>query len=184
MGAFLQKDNCLLLVIDLQEKLHSAMDPDLKDSCARNSVILIETAKACRIPVVVSEQYPRGLGETVPEVAGHMDGITRHEKLFFSCYREEGIRKAIKSTGRKTAVLCGIEAHVCVMQTAMDLLDAQYRVVVACDAVCSRRSGDMAASLDAMARLGVLVYPTETIAFMLMEKAGTDLFKELSVLFK
>ncbi len=74
MGAFLQKDNCLLLVIDLQEKLHSAMDPDLKDSCARNSVILIETAKACRIPVVVSEQYPRVSGRPSPKWQGTWTG--------------------------------------------------------------------------------------------------------------
>jgi nicotinamidase-related amidase len=182
--AFLKKDECFLLVVDIQERLHAAMEDQLKDTYIKNCIILIETAKSCRIPIIVSEQYPKGLGPTIDSAAKHLDGIPRQEKLFFSCYRDEGIKKAIKSTGKKMAVIIGIETHVCVMQTALDLLKDGYRVVIASDAVCSRREHDRVASLDAMARLGVLVYPTETIAFMFMEKAGTDLFKKLSVLFK
>jgi nicotinamidase-related amidase len=184
MGPFLKRDSCFLLVIDIQDRLHATMEDQFKNIYVKNSVILIETAKSCQIPIIVSEQYPKGLGPTINDAAGHLEGIHRHEKLFFSCYRDEGIKKAIKSTGRKTAVIVGIETHVCVMQTAIDLLTDGYRVVIAGDAVCSRRPYDRVTSLDAMARLGVLVYPTETIAFMLMEKAGTDLFKKLSGLFK
>jgi nicotinamidase-related amidase len=182
--AFLKKDECFLLVIDIQERLHAAMEDQAKKTYVKNGVILIETAKSCQIPIIVSEQYPKGLGPTIADAAQHLEGIDRHEKLFFSCYRDEGIRKAIRSTGRKTAVIIGIETHVCVMQTALDLLGDGYRVVIASNAVCSRRVHDRVTSLDAMARLGVFVYPTETIAFMFMEKAGTDLFKKLSVLFK
>ncbi len=184
MSAFLKKDECFLIVVDIQERLHAAMEDQLKETYVKNSVILIETAKSCQIPIIVSEQYPKGLGPTIADAAGHLEGIRRHEKLFFSCYRDEGIKKAIKSTGRKTAVIIGIETHVCVMQTAIDLFNDGYCVVIAGDAVCSRRAHDRGTSLDAMVRLGVLVYPTETIAFMFMEKAGTDLFKKLSVLFK
>jgi isochorismate hydrolase len=184
MSEFLKKEGCFLMVVDIQERLHAAMEGQFKDTYVKNGVILIETAHACQVPIVVSEQYPKGLGPTIAEAAAHLEGITRHEKLFFSCYRDEGIKKAIKSTGRKTAVIIGIETHVCVMQTAMDLLADGYRVVIASDAVCSRRAHDRVTSLDAMARLGVLIYPTETIAFMFMEKAGTDLFKKLSGLFK
>jgi nicotinamidase-related amidase len=117
-------------------------------------------------------------------VSGHLEGIPRYEKLFFSCYRNENIKKAVKSTGRKTAIISGIETHVCVMQTAIDLLADGYNVVIAADAVCSRRALDRVTSLDALARLNVLIYPAETIAFMLIEKAGTDIFKQLSPLFK
>ena len=184
MSAFLKKDECFLIVVDIQERLHAAMEEQLKEPYVKNSVILIETAKSCQIPIIVSEQYPKGLGLTIADAAGHLEGIPRHEKLFFSCYRDEGVKKAIKSTGKKVAVIIGIETHVCVMQTAMDLLADGYRVVLASDAVCSRRTHDRVTSLDAMARLGVLVYPTETIAFMFMEKAGTDLFKKMSGLFK
>jgi hypothetical protein len=184
MSAFLKREGCFLMVVDIQERLHASMEDQLKEPYVKNGVILIETAKACQIPIVVSEQYPKGLGSTIADVAGHLEGIPRHEKLFFSCYRDEGIRRSIKSTGRKTAVIIGIETHVCVMQTAMDLLDDDYRVVIAGDAVCSRRAHDRVTSIDAMARFGVLIYPTETIAFMFMEKAGTDLFKKLSGLFK
>jgi len=184
MTPFLHRDECLLVVVDIQERLHAAMHAQSRDSYIRNSAILIETARACGMPVIVSEQYPKGLGPTIADTAAHLEGIPKHEKLFFSCYRDEGMKKAIRSTGRKTAVVAGIEAHVCVFQTALDLMEAGYRVVVACDAVCSRRPEDMNAALDAMARLGVLVYPSETIAFMLIEKAGTDLFRKLSGLFK
>jgi nicotinamidase-related amidase len=184
LSAFLKKDECFLIVVDIQERLHAAMEDQLKETYVKNSVILIETAKSCQIPIIVSEQYPKGLGLTIADAAGHLEGIPRHEKLFFSCYRDEGVKKAIKSTGKKVAVIIGIETHVCVMQTALDLFNDGYRVVIASDAVCSRRAHDRVTSLDAMARLGMLIYPTETIAFMFMEKAGTDLFKKLSGFFK
>lgn len=150
----------------------------------KNGVILIEATRTLGMPVIVTEQYPRGLGRTIDVISGHIDNLPRMEKLSFSCMRDEAIRKAIGDCGRKTAVLIGIETHVCVMQTALDLMDAGYQSVIASDAVCSRRSHDRVTALDAMARLGILVYPTETIAFMLMEKAGTPEFKALSPLFK
>lgn len=184
MSAFLNRDDTFLVVVDIQERLHVAMEEAFRDVYVKNSVILIETARAFKIPLIVSEQYPKGLGTTIPEVAGSLGGTPRMEKLSFSCCRDDAIRKAVDAAARKTAVLAGIEAHVCVMQTALDLLDAGFRTVVAADAVCSRRAADRKTALDAMARLGVLVYPVETIAFMLMERAGTPEFKRLSPLFK
>lgn len=184
MSAFLSRSDCLLLVVDIQERLHVTMEAALKDTYVKNGVILIDTARTLGVPVVVSEQYPRGLGKTIEEISMHIQGLPRMEKLSFSCMRDESLRKAIEDCSRRTAVLIGIETHVCVMQTALDLMDAGYLPVIASDAVCSRRAHDRIAALDAMARLGVLVYPTETIAFMLMEKAGTPEFKALSPLFK
>jgi nicotinamidase-related amidase len=184
VSGFLKRDDCFLVVVDIQKKLHAAMEDTFKEIYVKNCVILIETAKAIGLPIVVSEQYPRGLGPTIDEIAVHLVSIPRLEKLFFSCYREGGIKSAIQAAGRKTAVVIGIETHVCVMQTVLDLMDAGYFVIVASDAVCSRRLHDMHTALDAMARSGVFVYSTEAIAFMLMEKAGTELFKQLSPLFK
>jgi len=184
MSSFLQKEDCILLVVDIQERLHAAMDKQLGDSYVKNCVTLLETSHACGVPIIVSEQYPKGLGRTIAEVTGHLEGVPKHEKLHFSCFRDENIRKAIEYTGRKTVIIIGIEAHVCVMQTALDLLDGGYRAVIAADAVCSRRTRDMDTALDTMAIIGALVYPTETIAFMLIEKAGTELFKKLSPMFK
>lgn len=184
MEAFLSRSDCILMVVDIQERLHAVMEESFREAYVKNCIILIETARTLGMPFIVSEQYPKGLGPTISEVAGHLESLHSMEKLHFSCFRDDGIKRAIEAAGRKTAILIGIETHVCVMQTALDLLDAGFRVVIADDAVCSRRARDRTASLDAMARLGVLVYPAETIAFMLMEKAGTREFKALAPLFK
>ena len=184
MSAFLKKEDCMLVVVDIQERLCNTMEKDFKDTFLKNGIILIRSAKACDIPIIVSEQYPKGLGRTIPEVITHLDDIPRLGKMSFSCYRDLILRNSIDSLGKKTVIVCGIEAHVCVMQTVIDLMTAGYSVAVASDAVCSRRTHDRVMALDAMARLGALVYSTETIVFMLMEKAGTELFRQVSPLFK
>lgn len=184
MNGFLERDDCLLLVIDIQERLHASMEAVQKDAYVKNGAMLIRTARTCGMPVVVTEQYPRGLGKTIEQISREAEGIEPFAKLHFSCCRDEAIRGAIDGSGRKTAILMGIETHVCVMQTAVDLQGAGYRVAVGSDAVCSRRADDRTGALRALAAQGVLVYPAETVAFMLIEKAGTDLFRELSPLFK
>jgi nicotinamidase-related amidase len=184
MSAFLKKEDCMLVVIDIQERLCHAMEKDFKDMFLRNSIILIKSAKASGIPIIVSEQYPKGLGKTIPEVVAHLDDTQIHEKMSFSCYRDSALRSSIDSLGKRTAIICGIETHVCVMQTVLDLMAAGYSVAVAGDAVCSRRPQDRLMSLEALARPGALIYSTESIVFMLMEKAGTELFKQVSPLFK
>ncbi len=184
MSSLLRREDALLLVVDIQERLWTAMEKEFRETFLGNSRILMETARSAAMPLVVSEQYPKGLGKTIPEIAALMDKETALEKLFFSCYRDPALKSRIDSCRKSTVILCGIETHVCVMQTALDLMSAGYTAAVACDAVCSRRMTDRIASLDAMARQGVLVYPTETIAFMIMEKAGTELFKQISPLFR
>jgi nicotinamidase-related amidase len=184
MSVFLKREDCLLVVVDIQERLYGAMDAGFKDTFLKNSIVLIETAKASGIPLVVSEQYPKGLGKTVSEISRSLGDIPCLEKFSFSCYREKALKNAIDSTGKRAAIICGIETHVCVMQTVLDLMAAGYSVAVASDAVCSRRMHDRLTALEAMGRSGALIYSTETIAFMLMEKAGTPLFKQISPLFK
>jgi len=174
----------LLLVIDIQERLHQAMEEAGKAAYIKNSAILIKTAQAFGMPIVVSEQYPRGLGLTIPEIKALLGETPAHEKLAFSCWREASIRSAIESSKRSTVIVIGIETHVCVLQTVMDLMAAGLNAVVATDAVCSRSASDRVTAVAAMAAAGAVAYSTESIAFMLLEKAGTPEFKQVSPLFK
>ncbi|MGC9325883.1 MAG: isochorismatase family protein [Desulfomonilia bacterium] len=180
----LNHDDCILLVIDIQDRLHTAMEPETKDLSVKNAGILLEVAHAYNLPVIVTEQYPKGLGKTIGEIERHIRGLPRHEKLYFSCYREGSVRNVFTACERKTVIVTGIETHVCVLQTVLDLCEAGYRVFVASDAVSSRRATDRISALKMMAHAGALVCSTESIAFMLMEKAGTEAFKRLSPLFK
>jgi nicotinamidase-related amidase len=180
----LRAEDCMLLVVDIQQRLFVAMEEGFKGTFLKNGIILMESAKALGLPIVVTEQYPKGLGATIDEVGAVLEGAPRYEKLFFSCYRDQAIQEAIDGAGRKTVIVSGIETHVCVFQTVVDLLMAGYRVVVASDAVCSRKASDRLTALDEMARAGALVYSTEMIVFMLLEKAGTEPFKKLSPLFR
>ena len=180
----LQAEDCAVMVIDIQEKLFAVMDEQFRSMLVRNSCILIETARVLDMPIVVTEQYPKGMGGTVPEVGEHIRDLPRYEKLYFSCYRDPAIRERTDALARKTVIVAGMEAHVCVFQTVIDLLMAGYRVVIAGDAVSSRRSLDREEAIEEMRSAGALIYSTEMIAFMLLEKAGTPQFKRLAPFFK
>lgn len=180
----LKRDETALIVIDIQERLAAAMNEKIMEQVVRNTAILVETAKTFGMPLVVSEQYRKGLGQTLPALQEKIAGCEVLEKLHFDCTRDEALGRKIASAGRKTCIITGIETHVCVFQTALSLLGGGYRVVVASDAVASRRKHDWKYSLRALGRAGAVIYPTETISFMLLEKAGTAEFKKLSPLFK
>lgn len=180
----IRPDDTALLVIDIQDRLFNAMETALKPALIKNNALLIKTAGAFGIPVVVSEQYPKGLGPTIPEMTEILNDIPRREKLYFSCFRDEHIRKEIEAAGKPNVIVTGIETHVCVLQTVLDLLDAGCNPVVASDAVLSRNASDRLAAIEAMRDAGAVIYPTETISFMLLEKAGTQEFKQISPLFK
>ncbi|HEY9162125.1 MAG TPA: hydrolase [Desulfomonilia bacterium] len=181
---FIRPEDTALLVIDIQERLYAVMEKELKPALVKNNAILTRTAQTFDMPVVVSEQYPKGLGPTITEMAELLSGIPKIEKLCFSCFKDEPLKKAIVDAERKNIVITGIETHVCVLQTVLDLLDAGYNPVVASDAVLSRNASDRLAAIQAMRDAGAVIYPTETISFMLLEKAGTPEFRQLSPLFK
>lgn len=180
----LKREDTALLVIDIQEKLAAAMNAEVMARTVKNSAILIETAKLFGMPVIVSEQYRRGLGATLPALAERLGGADCLEKLYFDCMKDGALRRRIASCGRNAFILAGIETHVCVFQTALSLLGEGHRVAVASDAVASRRKHDWEYALRSLGRAGALVYPTETISFMLLEKAGTEEFKKLAPLFR
>lgn len=180
----IKREDSLLLMIDIQERLFVAMKDSIQEMLKKNSAILLKTAGELNIPVIVTEQYRKGLGSTLPELSSLCTGSPNLEKLFFNCMKDEAIKDEIIKSGKKTVILTGIESHICVFQTALTLIQMNYNVVIASDGVASRRTHDWKTALKALSKAGAVVYPTETIAFMLIEKAGTPEFKALSPLFK
>jgi nicotinamidase-related amidase len=163
-----------LVVIDVQEGFRKAV-PGF-DQVAGAAAALVKGAKAVGVPIVVTEQYPKGLGHTAPPIAEALpDGVEAIEKVCFSAPEAEGFDLA----GRDQALVCGIEAHVCVNQTTLDLLEEGVEVHVAVDAVGSRFEQNKAIGLKKMERAGAIITSVETALFELVGRAGTDEFKQV-----
>ena len=174
----LDRDRAVLVVVDVQEAFRPAVRKF--DRVAANVATLVEGAKALGVPIVVTEQYPRGLGHTVPEVADHLDGVEPIEKVAFSAARADGFDPG----GRDQALVCGIESHVCVSQTAHDLLDRGLEVHVARDAVSSRTEENRELGIHKMERAGAVVTSVEAALFELLGEAGTPEFKAVQGLIR
>jgi nicotinamidase-related amidase len=176
-AAKLDPERAALVVVDVQEAFRKAL-PDF-DSVTAATETLIEGAKAVGIPIVVTEQYPKGLGRTVPEVAERLpDGVEPLEKVCFSAAAADGFDLG----GRDQALVCGIETHVCVNQSVLDLLDSETEVHVAQDAVGSRSDENKRVGLHKMERAGAVLTSVETALFELLGRAGTDEFKRVQKL--
>ena len=174
MSGRLEADRTILIVVDVQEAFRKAI-PDF-ERIAKATATLIEGAEAIGIPVVITEQYPKGLGETVPEVAEHLpDGVQPLEKVVFAASEAEGF----DLEGRDQGLICGIETHVCVNQTALDLLASGVDVQVAEDAVGSRTEKNKRVGLHKMEVAGATLTSVETALFELLGRAGTDEFKQV-----
>jgi nicotinamidase-related amidase len=166
-----------LVVIDVQEAFRKAV-PSF-EQVARGTATLVQGAEAVGIPILVTEQYPKGLGRTAPEVAERLPAGTEPiEKLCFSAPEADGFDLA----GRDQALVCGIEAHVCVNQTVLDLLDSGVEVHVARDAVGSRFDENREVGLEKAERGGAVITSVETALFELVGRAGTDEFKRVQKL--
>jgi nicotinamidase-related amidase len=182
---FISRDHAVLAVIDVQERLVAAMPEDGRAVMLRNVLLAIDAAKILGLPIIVSEQYPKGLGPTVTEIRerlGH--AFSPVEKIVFSCGRSAEFRAALDATNRRQVLLCGVESHVCVFQTALDLVNDGYKVHVPADAVMSRRVLDWKRAIALMEDAGAMVGTTEMFLFQLLERAGTDEFKAISKLVK
>ncbi|MCI0481592.1 MAG: hydrolase [Candidatus Dadabacteria bacterium] len=180
---FLKKEDTTLVVVDMQEKLMSAM-PDTESGVAvKNVKILLEAAKVLDIPVHVTEQYPKGLGPTISDIKESVgEGFHPIEKVVFSCARSPEFMDELKGLERSSVLLCGVETHVCVLQTAIDLVNDGYHVYVPADAIVSRRELDREKGLELMDKAGAIIGTTEAFLFQLLERAGTDEFKQISKL--
>jgi nicotinamidase-related amidase len=178
----LSREDVSLVVVDFQEKLAKVMK--YKDKVASNINLLVAASRMMDIPIVATEQYPDGLGPTVPEIRENLPGGELIPKMTFSCWGVEPFHERLKGAGRNTLLVTGMETHVCVYQSVVEALDRGYRVFIPEDAVCSRRTGDWKRGLKMMASAGAYITCTEAVVFDLMERADTPEFKELIKLIK
>lgn len=179
---FLERDKALLVVIDVQEKLCLAMDDNVRAKLVKNTGILLEAATELQIPVLVTEQYVKGLGSTLPELKEKAGNAACFEKMTFSCCGSSEFVAAVKASGRSQVVITGMETHVCVLQTVIELRDAGLEVHLVKDAVMSRSKQNWQTAVDAMTLAGAVPTCTESVLFQLLKAAGTDEFRKLSKL--
>jgi len=175
----LDVDRAMVLVIDIQEKLFPFIRHRKRVLEAAGK--LLDGTRVFALPVLATEQYPKGLGVTVPPILQRLEeyggGIL--EKITFSSCGEEPIREALRVLDRPQVIVCGIECHVCVQQTVLDLLVMDYQVFVCADAVGSRGKLDYQQALERMRHAGASVTSAESVLFELCQRCGTDRFKEL-----
>ena len=170
---------CALVVVDIQEKL---LPPIFnKEAMVRNSQLLIRLAKILSIPAMVTTQYSKGLGGTVPEIASLLTEVRTIDKLEFGCFGSDDFRSSVKKLpgNRNTLLLCGMEAHICVTQTALGALNDGYLVHVASDAVGSRSEWNWKVGLDRMRSAGAVISSAEMMMYELLRCSATKQFKEL-----
>jgi len=179
------RDATALIVVDIQERFFPAMEPVRKDTALENVRLLLQLAKTMGLPVLVTEQYPKGLGRTIrPVMEALPEGVSPFEKLIFSSWRAEGLAERFWESGARCAIVAGLESHVCVLATVIDMLAEDIVVHVPRDAVMSRTRENCDTGLELMDRAGAFISSTETIIFQMLERAGTDEFKTMSRLLK
>jgi len=175
----LQAERCALLVVDIQERL---LPPIFnKDELIKNSQLLLRLANILKLPVIVTTQYAKGLGGTVPEIVSLLANTQPIDKLQFGCFGCNEFRSALKSLpgNRNTVLVCGMEAHICVMQTALGALNDGYLVHVASDAIGSRVRWNWDIGIDRMRAAGAVISTTEMMIYELLRSSGTQQFKEM-----
>jgi nicotinamidase-related amidase len=175
----LEPEQCALIVVDIQEKLLPPIWE--KDRLVRNAQLLIRLAGILKIPALVTTQYNKGLGNTVPEVASLLPDTPTVDKLMFSCFGSDVFCSLLKRLPgqRTTVLLCGMETHICVMQTALGALREGYLVHVASDAVSSRTELNWRLGLERMRAAGAILSSTEMMIYELLRSSGAPAFKEL-----
>ena len=172
---FLEKNDAVFVIVDIQERLAAVMSERKKvvDNCLH----LIELTKLLDIPVILNEQYPKGLGPTVSEIKEAIQPYEPLEKLTFSCCKGPAFTDKLAAAGRKKIILVGMETHVCVLQTCIGLLKEGYAVHAVSDAICSRTRDNFQTAIEFMRDAGAVITCTETVLFQLLEKAGTEEFR-------
>lgn len=184
LGKFkLDAEKAVLVVIDVQERLVPAMPEDIYLRLRNTVAMLVEVAGLLGLPVVTTEQYPKGIGHTVPELAAACNE-TVIEKVSFGCCGEPNFLAAIKETGRSQVIVTGMEAHVCVYQTVLGLLEEGYHVHLVRDAICSRNKIDFLAGIANAAQAGAVATTAETVLFQMLKQSTHEQFKAISKLVK
>lgn len=177
----INREDVALMIIDIQEKLVAVMKD--RDKVINNNIILINAAKEMNFPIIATEQYPKGLGRTVPEILDLIDEENVYAKNSFTAYTDQ-VKEQLKSLGKKKVLITGMETHICVFQTVRDLINDGYEVFLVKDAVASRTKANFLNGLDLMKSLGAIITNTETTVFDLLKISGTAEFKVMSKLIK
>jgi nicotinamidase-related amidase len=175
---FIDKSDTALVIVDIQERLANVMKA--KEDVVRNCLHLIELAKMLNIPIVLTEQYPKGIGHTVGEIKDALLQYKPIEKMTFSCCEESKFSIFLSDLNKKNILLTGMETHICVLQTCIGLLKEGYNVHLVKDAACSRSRENWKTSVEFMRDAGAVITCTETALFQLLKIAGTGEFKTIS----
>ncbi|MBM4176862.1 MAG: isochorismatase family protein [Ignavibacteria bacterium] len=178
----LQKDKTGLLVIDIQERILNVMMKH--ETLVANVNKLIGGFKILQLPIYFTEQYPKGLGPTTESILPNLQPVEAVQKLTFSCSGADGLFQKIRNDKLEQIVVCGIESHVCVMQTVLDLLASGFQVNVPIDSISSRKEADYQAALMRFQSEGAIITSTEAVLFELLEECRSDEFKQISKLVK
>ena len=181
-NTILNRKTTALLIIDIQERINAVMK--FRERVVKNTVKIINGFKILNVPVFITEQYRKGLGPTDRLILNALGNPEIVEKLNFSCCAEESLMGQLRKKNIKQIVVCGIETHVCLLQTCLDMLANGFQVHLVIDAISSRRKLDHEAAIDRMEQAGVILTSTESALFELLEQAGTPEFKMVSQLVK
>lgn len=172
----------MALVIDFQEKLMPVMDK--AEALEARTGILLKGLRTLEVPMLFTQQYTRGIGMTIPSLFEAAGEEKYFDKITFSCMDDEAIRNAVEAGGKKNVIVCGIESHICVLQTCIDLKEAGYTPILVVDCMSSRKESDKEIAILRAQQEGILLTTTEAILFELTRKAGNPTFKEISRLIK
>lgn len=175
-------EDTVAIVVDFQEKLVQAMEDN--DSVISKAEVLIKGLNEIGVPCIVSQQYTKGLGPTVPPIAQALGNFNPIEKTEFSCYQNAELKSAIEGCGKKTALICGVEAHICVLQTIIDMKAAGYNVVMVQDCVASRSNKDKDIAVKRASQEGAFITTCEAVLFELIKGSSSPHFKTISKLVK
>ncbi len=178
----LKRESTALLLIDIQEKILKVMHS--QDQVVNNSLKLIKGFKVLNLPIFYTEQYPKGLGTTAEPLLKELEGLSPIQKMSFSCFGAGNLFTRLRDNNVSQIVIAGIEAHVCVQQTVLDLLANEFQVNVAADSISSRSEMDYKIALDRLRDHGAEITTAESILFELLTYSGTDEFKEISKIVK
>lgn len=175
-------EETLFCLVDVQEKLYPHVTN--KEEIEKNLITLVKGLKVLSVPFIVNEQYKKGIGETIPSLKELVDGYPSFEKTTFSCYKNEETIEAINKMNKKVVIVAGIETHVCVLQTCIDLLEGGFKVVLVTDCCTSRKQKDTDVAILRLIQAGVIPTTYESLLFELTLNAKNPCFKEISGLVK
>jgi len=185
LASLCDRNNSVLVVIDIQQKLSAAMPEKIMEKVIADTQLLIQAASLLNIPVLVSEQYPAGLGATVSELGDNLPETTQViDKTCFSSASNQKFKDALKALNKNQVILAGMESHICVLQTAIELLKLDYQVYIATDAMCSRKISHHQNAIQRMQHAGCIATNSESVCFEWLRDANHVQFKAISKLVK